>query len=77
MKDYKVIETQEKVPVNYKCDRCGVFSEDGFNPYIETFKIQWGYGSNFDLEEWEFDLCEDCIKEKLQDVNVKIKDYLK
>lgn len=62
----KVIETTE---VEYiVCDKCNLKSErsDAFPagtfPAITRVEVFFGYGSKFDTEIWELDLCDDCAK---------------
>jgi hypothetical protein len=47
MKKFKTIEMPQEIVTEYICDKCGKKSEDGFNPYIQTLHIDWGYGSKF------------------------------
>ena len=43
----------------------------GVEPYIETIGIHFGYGSKYDNEYWELDLCEKCIEELFGDIAQK------
>ena len=72
MKKLKTIEVPENVIENITCDKCGKVSEDGFIPYIHTISIDWGYGSKFDTEKWEIDLCENCLVQMLENSKIKI-----
>ena len=77
MINYKT-ETQEvKVPESKECDRCGTkrLCYRNLDGDIETFGVEWGYGSDTDGEYWEFDLCETCIKETLKTMNIKYRVY--
>lgn len=57
------------------CNKCGTKSEIHYegiheadfsvNEY-QTFSTYFGYGSRFDNERWEFDLCEDCLVELIK-----------
>ena len=65
----KVTKTTDEVK-EITCDRCGKRSVKnivpvGMDPYIDTISVYWGYGSKYDGELWEFDLCEKCIEETL------------
>lgn len=48
------------------CNCCGKTvksDENGFNfSDITDIEIVFQYGSKFDTESWEFDLCDDCIE---------------
>lgn len=71
MKKYKTVTKETKELKKITCDRCGVTSSEndempaGMSPYIETIGIHWGYGSKYDNDYWEWDLCEKCIEETL------------
>ena len=71
MKKFDTIEVPREIVTEYVCDKCGVKSEDGFDPYIQTIHIDWGYGSKFDTELWEIDLCQECLIDILGGVNVQ------
>lgn len=50
------------------CNKCGkefIRVEDNYcwNAEIHSIQIEFGYGSQYDLERWSFDLCEDCLTE--------------
>ena len=61
MKKYKNVTVNKEVETieEYICDRCEKVSKDSVSPYVQTIHIDWGYGSKFDTELWEIDLCED------------------
>ncbi len=40
------------------CNKCGqVFK------YVNDMAVGFGYGSQFDMETWEFCMCDDCLEE--------------
>lgn len=50
------------------CNKCGKkFEYDeglcGWQNLVHKFVIKFAYGSKYDYERWDFDLCEDCIEE--------------
>ena len=71
MKEYRTIVKKTKELKEITCDRCGTTSYEkenvpaGIFTYIETIGIHWGYGSKYDTDYWEWDLCEKCIEETL------------
>jgi hypothetical protein len=71
MKKFNTVEVPQEVVTEFCCDRCKKVSEDGFIPYIHTLHIDWGYGSKFDGDMWEVDLCEDCIIEILEGTDIQ------
>ena len=75
MKKFKTIEMPQEIVTEYVCDKCGKKSEDGFSPYIQTLHIDWGYGSKFDTEMWEIDLCEECLIKMLEETNTTVQQY--
>ncbi len=64
MRQYTVEETmqrsREKKLEKIICNQCG----EVISLEAEAFSIayKWGYGSKFDLEKHEFDLCESCYE---------------
>lgn len=58
-----VTKTETSVVV---CNRCGkkVEGEDAqYSSDITDVRVEFGYGSKFDTDVWEFDICDDCIEE--------------
>jgi len=46
------------------CNRCG--KEEKVTDYfsdIQSQKFDFGYGSSYDGDTWEFELCDNCAKE--------------
>ena len=79
MKEFKVVNKPEQEIEKIVCDRCKLESlrqksgiHAGVHPYIDTVSIYWGYGSTYDQELWEYDLCQNCITEIFQDVKKSV-----
>lgn len=53
--------------VTITCDKCGkstVSIKDDYdfvNDLYHNVGFSFGYGSSYDLENWSFDICEDCL----------------
>ena len=69
----KEVTITEYETVEFGCNRCGKleqnadsFTENGFH----NFGVNFGYGSKYDTDQWEFDLCEDCLFEVVKDFKV-------
>jgi len=75
MRTYNEVE-ETRVDIDYKltsvtCNKCGVsedrnvgdFSDDGYDDNFASFRTHFGYGSRYDNERWQFDLCEGCLTE--------------
>lgn len=55
---------------NLICNKCGRESN-----HTEKVYINFGYGSKFDSEKWEFNLCDDCLEEFALSNAIKPKGY--
>lgn len=62
------------------CNRCGFtvdLSKEDYELFLtdmlHEFSISFGYGSGHDLENWKFDLCEDCIEEIVKTFKIPVK----
>lgn len=59
--------TEVTVSETVTCNRCGkstISVKDEHNFDIDLYHnvgFSFGYGSNFDMERWSFDICEDCL----------------
>ena len=69
MRKTKVINETVQITktVELICNKCGKtvkLDKDAWQKQesIQHFEIHFGFGSRFDMERWEFDLCEDCIE---------------
>jgi hypothetical protein len=51
------------------CNKCGKeYKKSHEEQYcwdakMQSFSASFGYGSKYDMEHWQFDLCEDCLVE--------------
>lgn len=79
MKSFKTVQTTKEDLTEITCDNCGVISKGsknglhpGMDPYIDTIPIYWGYGSKYDQELWEIDLCESCIEKILGSIKHQV-----
>ncbi len=72
MKKYQTVKSvKETEEVNeVQCDICGVKSTPiagmAIDPYIETVQIYFGYGSRYDDNLFEIDICDDCFANTLE-----------
>ncbi|WP_340032587.1 hypothetical protein NSQ20_12035 [Paenibacillus sp. FSL K6-1122] len=77
-KSVEVTETKDVVvSESVRCNRCGEQYENvycdserfigNWDAMIQSFKFAFGYGSKFDGEYWEFDLCEICLESIFKD----------
>jgi len=60
-----VVEKRDKL-TSIICNKCGKNQEleDEFDLEInkfQTINLSFGYGSKYDMEYWNFDLCEECV----------------
>lgn len=62
----------EYVPTNITCNKCGIHHKITGQPNdykankFQDIVLHFGYGSKFDGETIEFDLCDDCIEELIK-----------
>jgi hypothetical protein len=51
--------------VGFTCNKCGKsadLTEDDFaGNLFHSFKTSFHYGGDFDMETWDFDICEECL----------------
>ena len=65
-KELKVISEEKLVTKSITCNKCGHtdwIDDNGGNYYFQRLNCDFGYGSKFDMEGWEFHLCEECLIE--------------
>jgi hypothetical protein len=73
MKKYEQITVQElkRLPKKITCNKCGktealvgteIEREIQMNKF-HTIRLAFGYGSNLEMEDIKFDLCESCLLE--------------
>lgn len=58
----KIKEVEELESRIIICNKCGD-SEEGYYVGCQSVTFDFGYGSYFDGEQWELELCDSCIKE--------------
>jgi hypothetical protein len=82
MREYKTEFKEDQVLTKIFCNKCGkeAYSSKmqvGAGDLVEHFRIQFGYFSNRDLEQVDFDLCLDCIEGLLSSFKIPpdIHDY--
>ena len=71
MKSYKKSPCFKQIVAEVQCNRCGKFLSVEQNLYFEG-KYEWGYGSVYDEEHHEFDLCEPCYTAMIQSFKIPI-----
>ena len=79
---YKDEQITQKVPSKMVCDRCGLETSDRYGGGVGVGEIdmieirhEYGYGSKKDGEYIEFDLCEKCLDETINEMNIKVREY--
>jgi hypothetical protein len=66
-----------------KCNVCGKEFEnvrrnsEFYNPMLHRFTVNFGYGSQYDMDTWEFYKCENCLVEEIENFSIlpKIESY--
>ena len=78
MKKYiekEIIETK-KVATHVTCNKCGHTSEIDVNRFelnkFQEVDFSFGYGSKYDMEDWEFHLCEDCYDKLIKQFKIPV-----
>ncbi|RLQ93688.1 hypothetical protein D9X91_17050 [Falsibacillus albus] len=64
MKEYEERKIPKKVAISITCNKCGNTKKlsDIWDEYeFQSFSITFGYGSLFDDQKWEFDICDTCL----------------
>ncbi|RST75264.1 hypothetical protein D4T97_008400 [Siminovitchia acidinfaciens] len=71
MKDFEDITVREvkQLPQSITCNKCGKSKKITGTEHerelqseaFPTIKLVFGYGSSFDEEIWNFELCENCL----------------
>lgn len=67
----KKIEYQDTSVTCNKCGKEEVLTADDYQKEwqaneFQSFSCYFGYGSRYDMESWEFDLCEECLTELIK-----------
>lgn len=74
MREHKKEERtiQETVVTNVICNKCKKEStnETWGKSVFQEFHCSFGYGSQYDMETWSFDLCEDCLTDLIKTFEV-------
>lgn len=52
------------------CNKCGQSFE-----YASDMQVNFGYGSVYDMETWEFYICDDCIQELVKSFKIAPKGF--
>lgn len=70
-KKLKKVEVLHQIKCNM-CEKSDIYSEEKeaidamrnafIDSHYHSFDIKFGYGSQYDLETWSFDLCENCLE---------------
>lgn len=60
MRKYESEYVKIQKVVSAECDKCGQAGDYGV---ITEISIDFGYGSDYDMQTWTFDLCDLCISE--------------
>ena len=61
------------------CNKCGKSfkpknKQDFFwRDIVQSFAIEYQYGSEYDMEIWQFDICEDCLKDFIDSFKYNVK----
>ena len=71
MKEFKTVEKTVEELAALTCNKCGCtkpVNEDSLegiaaSQEYQSFNLHFGYGSKFDDQVWEFDLCDNCLEE--------------
>ena len=67
MEKVEIVETvrKEKKVISVICNMCGK-TDEGFQNImfsdISKINIEFGFGSTFDGETWDLDLCDSCLE---------------
>lgn len=73
MREFVTRQKEEKLLSKLICDRCGneeiILQLD--TSYLIEFDHHFGFGSKYDMEKIEFDICETCLFEVLKKENIK------
>lgn len=85
MKEYErmIVEEVNQVPKSIACNKCGKRSELSGSKHerelelnlYQYFYCNFGYGSKFDTDSWEFDLCEKCLVDFIKTFKHLPEDY--
>ncbi len=76
MIQYQLKKIEEAVPVKVICNKSGKevnLEEDDYigANLMHSFEVHFGYGSDFDMETWKFDLAEEALLEFVKTFKVR------
>ncbi|PLR72183.1 hypothetical protein [Bacillus sp. UMB0728] len=77
MKVFETRKIDKDIPVKVICNKSGreiqLENDDEWvgRNLIHSFSVNFGYGSDFDMDTWEFDLCEDELLNFLRTLKVR------
>lgn len=63
----RVYTKTRKVLVAVRCNKCGAEFKYPHVGQATRVSVDFGYGSKFDGDRWEFDLCDDCFESWTKD----------
>lgn len=75
MVKYLEVKDVISIPVEQICNKCGkviVDESDYVGNYFST-RFSFGYGSDFDLETHQIDLCDECFDELIKTFKINSK----
>ncbi|RYI30559.1 hypothetical protein EVU96_09085 [Bacillus infantis] len=78
-KKLTTIEKTILLPESITCNKCGKKAEISGDEYdrefqsnvFQSIKLQFAYGSKYDMDVWEFDLCEECVTDYVSSFKYK------
>jgi len=71
----KIKEVEELESRIIICNKCGDTSTEKYYHGFQTVTFNFGYGSYFDGEQWELELCDSCIKELAESLKLVPKGF--
>jgi len=80
MRNYTMQPTMQPVEDKITCNKCGkVYDlneeclEEWQADFMKNFKVSFGYASEYDGQQWEFDCCESCLVEFVKSFKIPVK----
>ena len=68
MRKYKEVKKTEETLDEATCGWCGkVVNKTGHQIEGIMFSLAFGYGSDYDLQSFDFEICDDCFSKYLKD----------
>lgn len=53
------------------CNKCGEVSDVDYTNTDQEFILSFGYGSEYDMQNWKFDLCEKCLMKIINEFQIE------